>query len=124
MKMMFLKITEAGGETIKLNLKWNSFQLLVNHENYTADDLFEVTPMLQDQFGNSWIPSIPYANWTLPEGMVISLPNDGTSPLVTPGPTGEMMIGVNWGTWSDSISVNVTNGVAVGLMIVHDSAHV
>jgi len=123
-------VTACNGDvevTLTVNVQPGSpltFQLLVNHENYTADDLFEVTPMLQDQFGNSWIPSIPYANWTLPEGMVISLPNDGTSPLVTPGPTGEMMIGVNWGTWSDSISVNVTNGVAVGLMIVHDSAHV
>ena len=123
-------VTACNGDvevTLTVNVQPGSpltFQLLVNHDNYSADDSFEVTPLLQDQFGNSWIPSIPYANWTLPEGAVISLPNDGTSPIVTPGPRGEMMIEVNWGAWSDSISVNITNGVAVGLMIVHDSAHV
>ena len=101
-----------------------TFELSVEQENHSADNSFEVMPLLQDQYGNSWIPSIPYANWTLPDGMTISLPNDGTSPIVTPGPTGVMDIEVNWGQWTDSISVNVSRGIAIGLSIIHDSDHI
>ncbi len=101
-----------------------TFELSVELDNYTADDSFEVTPLLRDNFGNSWIPSIPYVNWTLPDGMAISLPNDGTPPVVTPGPIGTMNIQVNWGEWTDSISVNVTRGVPVGLSIIHYSTQI
>ena len=123
-------VTACNGDveaTLMVNVQPGApltFELLVIQDNHTADDLFEVSPLLQDQYGNSWIPNIPYANWSLPDGMAISLPNDGTPPVVTPGPTGVMTIGVNWGEWEDSISVNVSRGVAIGLSIVHDSFHV
>ena len=123
-------VTACNGDvetTLSVNVQPGTpltFELSANQENHTADDSFEVTPILRDQFGNSWIPNIPYANWSLPDGMTISLPNDGTSPIVTPGPAGTMTIEVNWGEWSDSISVNISRGVAVGLSIVHDSTQI
>ena len=123
-------VTACNGEietTLSVNVQPGtplSFELSVQQDNYSADDSFEITPLLQDQFGNQWIPNIPYANWTLPDGMVISLPNDGTPPVITSGPIGIMTIEVNWDGWVHSISVNVTRGIAVGLSIDHGSAHV
>ncbi|MDP6889448.1 MAG: hypothetical protein QF454_05405, partial [Candidatus Thalassarchaeaceae archaeon] len=55
-----------------------TFELSVSQENITADDTLELTPLLRDQFGNGWIPNIPYTSWDLPDGVDISLPNDGT----------------------------------------------
>ena len=123
-------VTACNGDvetTLSVNVQPGApltFELTTNQENHSADDSFEIIPTLRDQFGNSWIPNIPYANWSLPDGMSISLPNDGTPPIVTPGPTGTMAIEVNWGDWSDSVSVNISRGTAIGLSIVHDSTHI
>tara|TARA_Y100001968_G_scaffold268133_1_gene258364 strand:+ start:152 stop:2551 length:2400 start_codon:yes stop_codon:yes gene_type:complete len=114
-------------ETLNVNVLPGApilFELSVPQENYSADDTFEITPQLRDQFGNAWVPNIPYANWTLPDGMDISLPNDGTPPIITPGPVGEMAVEVNWDEWQDSVSFNVSRGVAVGVSIIHESAHI
>ncbi len=120
-------VTACNGD-VHVNLNVNvqpgdplTFELTVLEDNYTADETFEITPLLRDQFGNSWIPNIPYANWTLPDGMSISLPNDGSPPIVTPGPTGIMTVGIDWDGWSSMVSFNVTRGVAIGVSISHDS---
>ena len=123
-------VTACNGDvetTLSVNVQPGApltFELTTSQENHSADDSFEITPTLRDQFGNSWIPNIPYANWSLPDGMTISLPNDGTSPIVTPGPTGTMAIEVNWGDWSESVSVNISRGAAIGLSFVRDSTHI
>lgn len=98
-----------------------TFELTVSQSNITADDTLEVTPLLRDQYGNGWIPNIPFANWELPDGVGISLPNDGTPPILTPGSVGSMTVSVDWDEWSDSVSFNVTKGIAVDLIIQHDS---
>ena len=85
-------VTACNGEietTLTVNVQPGtplSFELSVQQDNYSADDSFEITPLLQDQFGNQWIPTIPYAKWTLPEAMFNTLPNDGTPPVITTGP--------------------------------------
>jgi hypothetical protein len=98
-----------------------TFELSVSQENITADDTLELTPLLRDQFGNGWIPNIPYADWNLPDGVDISLPNDGTPPVITPGPVGLMTVSVNWNDWSGSVTFNVTRGQAISIFIQHDS---
>jgi hypothetical protein len=99
-----------------------SLDLVRGEENITADQTIEVTPLLVDQYGNGWIPNIPFVNWTLPEGTSITLPNDGTSPVLTPGPTGLMTVDIVWGQWSASVTFNVTIGAPVALDIEHDSS--
>ena len=98
-----------------------TFELTVSQSNLTADETLEIIPLLQDQFGNGWIPNIPFANWVVPDGVGISLPNDGTPPVLTPGPVGTMTVSVDWAGWSGSISFNVTKGVAVEIIIQHES---
>jgi len=99
-----------------------TFELTISQSNVSADDSLEVTPLLQDQYGNGWIPNIPFANWELPDGVGISLPNDGTPPLLTPGPIGMMTVSVDWDGWVDSTSFNVTRGLAVDITIQHESS--
>ena len=98
-----------------------TFEMTVSQSNVTADDTLEVTPLLRDQYGNGWIPNIPFANWELPDGVGIILPNDGSSPTLTPGPVGSMTITVNWDGWTGSATFNVTKGAAVGIIIEHDT---
>ena len=101
-----------------------TFELSVSQENVTADETLSLTPLLRDQFGNGWIPNIPYTNWALPDGVDISLPNDGTPPTLTPGPVGTMTVSVDWDGWVDSISFNVSRGVVVDIFIEHTSTQV
>ena len=101
-----------------------TFELSVSQENITADETLSLTPLLRDQFGNGWIPNIPFVNWDLPAGADISLPNDGTPPILTPGPVGEMTVSVDWDGWAGSVSFNVSRGVAVNVFIQHESAQV
>ncbi|MDP6899973.1 MAG: hypothetical protein QGF94_03970 [Candidatus Thalassarchaeaceae archaeon] len=101
-----------------------SLELSVASDNITADDSVELTPLLLDQFGNTWVPNIPFANWTLPDDTSINLPNDGTSPTFTPGPIGLMLVEIAWGDWTASTSFNVTAGTAVSLIIEHESSTV
>ena len=101
-----------------------TFELSVSQENVTADDTLSLTPLLRDQFGNGWIPNIPFVNWDLPEGVDISLPNDGTPPILTPGSVGAMTVSVDWDGWAGSVSFNVSRGVAVSVFIQHVSNHV
>ncbi len=98
-----------------------TFELTVSQSNISADETVEITPLLRDQYGNGWIPNIPFANWQLPDGVGITLPNDGTPPVLTPGPVGSMTVSVDWDEWSDSATFNVTKGVAVGIIIEHES---
>ena len=98
-----------------------TFELSVSQSNISADETVEITPLLRDQYGNGWIPNIPFANWQLPDGVGIALPNDGTPPVLTPGPVGSMTVSVDWDEWSDSATFNVTKGVAVGITIEHES---
>jgi len=98
-----------------------TFELTVSQTNVTADETLEVTPLLRDQYGNGWIPNIPFVNWELPEGVGITLPNDGSSPTLTPGPVGSMTVSVDWGDWTGSVTFNVTKGAAVDIIIEHDS---
>ena len=98
-----------------------TFELSASKENITADETLELTPLLRDQFGNGWIPNIPYANWVLPDGVDILLPNDGTPPVITPGPVGSMTVSVSWDDWSGSVAFNVTRGQATSIFIEHDS---
>ena len=76
-----------------------TFELSVSQENITADETLSLTPLLRDQFGNGWIPNIPFVNWDLPDGVDITLPNDGTPPILTPGPVGAMTVSVDWDGW-------------------------
>nr|MCS5535244.1 hypothetical protein [Candidatus Poseidoniales archaeon] len=101
-----------------------TFELSVSQENVTADETLSLIPLLRDQFGNGWIPNIPFANWNLPEGVDITLPNDGTSPILTPGPVGAMTVSVDWDDWTGSTSFNVSRGVSVDVFIQHVSAQV
>ena len=101
-----------------------TFELSVSQENVTADETLLLIPLLRDQFGNGWIPNIPFANWNLPEGVEITLPNDGTSPILTPGPVGAMTVTVDWDDWTGSTSFNVSRGVAVDVFIQHVSDQV
>ena len=123
-------VTACNGDvqtTLDVNVQPGTpltFELSVSQENITADDTLELTPLLRDQYGNGWIPNIPFVNWELPSGVDISLPNDGTPPILTPGPAGEMTVSVDWDDWSSTISFNVTRGAAVGVLIEHGSTHV
>ena len=101
-----------------------TFELSVSQENITADETLSLTPLLRDQFGNGWIPNIPFVNWDLPDGTDISLPNDGTPPILTPGPVGAMTVSVDWDGWIGSVSFNVSRGVAVSVFIQHESTQV
>ncbi len=101
-----------------------TFELSVSQENVTADETLTLTPLLRDQFGNGWIPNIPFVNWDLPAGVDISLPNDGTPPILTPGPVGAMTVSVDWDGWAGSTSFNVSLGVAVSVFIQHVSDQV
>ena len=101
-----------------------TFELSVSQENVTADDTLSLTPLLRDQFGNGWIPNIPFVNWNLPDGVDISLPNDGTPPILTPGPVGAMTVSVDWDGWAGSTSFNVSRGVVVSVFIQHVSNQV
>ena len=101
-----------------------TFELSVSQENITADETLSLTPLLRDQFGNGWIPNIPFVNWNLPAGADITLPNDGTPPILTPGPVGAMTVSVEWDSWAGSVSFNVSRGVAVSVFIEHVSDHV
>jgi hypothetical protein len=101
-----------------------TFELSVSQENVTADETLTLTPLLRDQFGNGWIPNIPFVNWDLPAGVAISLPNDGTPPILTPGPVGAMTVSVDWDGWTGSTSFNVSLGVAVSVFIQHVSDQV
>ena len=120
-------VTACNGDvqtTLNVNVQPGApltFELSISESNVTADDTLEITPLLRDEFGNGWIPNIPYSNWGLPSGVDISLPNDGTPPIITPGPVGEMTVSVDWDDWSDTISFNVTRGVAIDLFIQHES---
>jgi len=98
-----------------------TFELSVSQSNISADETVEITPLLRDQYGNGWIPNIPFANWQLPDGVGIALPNDGTPPVLTPGPVGSMTVSIDWDEWSASATFNVTKGVAVGITIEHES---
>ena len=98
-----------------------TFELTVSQSNISADETVEITPLLRDQYGNGWIPNIPFSNWQLPDGVGITLPNDGTPPVLTPGPVGSMTVSVDWDEWSGSASFNVSKGVAVGIIIEHES---
>jgi len=121
-------VTACNGDvqtTLDVNVQPGApltFELSVSQSNVTADDTLEITPLLRDQNGNGWIPNIPYANWLLPDDVGISLPNDGTPPILTPGPVGEMTVSVDWDGWTGSTSFNVSLGVAVDLIIQHESA--
>ncbi|MEE2747593.1 MAG: hypothetical protein VX473_03895 [Candidatus Thermoplasmatota archaeon] len=121
-------VTACNGDvhtTLDVNVQPGTpltFELSVSHHNVTADDTLEITPLLRDQNGNGWIPNIPYNNWELPSGVNIALPNDGTPPILTPGPVGEMTVSVDWEGWTGSTSFNVSLGVAVDVMIQHESA--
>ena len=101
-----------------------TFELTASQENISADDTLTVTPLLRDQFGNGWIPNIPFVNWILPGGVDISLPNDGTPPTLTPGPVGLMTVSVQWDGWVGETSFNVSKGVAVDVFIEHESTTV
>ncbi|MDP6907051.1 MAG: hypothetical protein QF440_06500 [Candidatus Thalassarchaeaceae archaeon] len=120
-------VTACTGE-IETNLDVNvvpgpplGLELVSNSNNITADQSIELVPLLNDQFGNTWTPSIPFANWTLPAGTSINLPTDGSPPTLTPGPTGSMIVEISWGQWTASSTFNVSTGLPVNLMIDHDS---
>ena len=49
-----------------------TFELSVSQSNISADETVEITPLLRDQYGNGWIPNIPFANWQLPDGVGIA----------------------------------------------------
>ncbi len=98
-----------------------SLDLVPEFENITADQTISLSPYLIDTHGNTWIPNVPFADWTLPQGTSIDLPNDGTSPTFTPGPTGPMTVEVSWEDWTASTTINVSFGAPNTLQIVHNS---
>jgi len=120
-------VTACNGDvqtTLDVNVQPGApltFELTVSQSNISADETVEVTPLLRDQYGNGWIPNIPFTNWQLPDGVGIALPNDGTPPVLTPGPVGSMTVGVDWDDWSGSATFNVTRGIAVDIIIEHES---
>lgn len=97
-----------------------SLDLVPEFENITADQSISLSPYLIDTHGNAWIPNVPFADWTLPQGTSIDLPNDGTSPTFTPGPTGSMTVEVSWEDWTASTIINVSFGVPTTLHIAHN----
>ena len=120
-------VTACNGDvqtTLDVNVQPGApltFELSVSQSNISADESVEVTPLLRDQYGNGWIPNIPFTNWQLPDGVGIALPNDGTPPVLTPGPIGSMTVSVDWDGWSGSATFNVTRGIAVDIIIEHES---
>ncbi len=98
-----------------------SLELVSEYENITADQEISLTPLLHDAHDNTWIPNVPFADWTLPDGTSIDLPNDGTSPTFTPGPVGPMVVEISWEEWTASSTINVSAGTPTSLEIEHDS---
>ena len=128
-QMMGLQTVTACSGDVEASLEVNvqpgapmSFEMSVQVENISADQTIELSPMLRDANGNGWIPNIPFADWTLPEGTSIELPNDGTPPILTPGPVGSMTVEAVWDAWTASVSFNVSRGAPVSLLIEHESS--